>query len=435
MNYNEFTEEEMLKALRACNEEITSKDLIDLKPAFVLKMYMSFVRVIMGANFEGLSMLGVETEGNLSNRSEFYQNSLLMPRLSILLRSFFSRYYNDDSFSLFDLTKPERGRAQKFLEYIANFVYAFQDTLNIFEEFQNEAEEQQAERMQLEAEEAELQRRVTELRTRREEEQIEIGQIDAQVTEARAELARQRDAAQELEQQLRARRSETQEDTQRYEDTQLHCNELAQRIEQLEKEVVLPEDEEVYRQRNALLSEANEELRLKRQNLREHTQLLKENQAHSDTLEGLCATAEEYDGVLTRLREAEASAEAGDERLALRSRVEAAETRAAALEAEAAAAALQREAAAAAARGEREELQAGVAAAREEVQAQAQQMQACEEEVAELQRRARAEQASLQTLQAALTAARGTMAARVPQVLAQYRDLDEKFKKNLNRKK
>lgn len=61
---DETTEKEMLDALKACcgGEEISPKDLQDLRPTFVMKIYTSFLKVIVGVDFDNLAMVSINME-------------------------------------------------------------------------------------------------------------------------------------------------------------------------------------------------------------------------------------------------------------------------------------------------------------------------------------------------------------------------------------
>merc|ERR1719376_200721 len=248
------------------------------------------------------------------------------------------------------------------------------------------------------------------IRTKREETDIEMGQMEARTTEMRRQLAETKEVVDASTARLQQHRQESQADQQAFDHAQLSCNELARRIAELEKEVVLPEDEEVFRQRNEVLSEANEELRDKKLTLEEHSALLKANLANNERMSGICALAREYDEATQQLSRLEAGLSGG-----------------AAVEAEAKQLDEETAAMAASWKTKAEGLEKSVRAKRAASEKLRDVKQQIEADTGGLQAQVFAEQGSLQTLQ--------TIASRLRSVFGKLRDLDRNYKDNLGRRK
>lgn len=240
------------------------QDIQELKPPFVMSIYLQFVKITLNASLTNMKMIGLNCTDHMQRYPEAYEKAILMPRVARVLAWFFNLYAGDDSFTFGDLMNPKADRTRHFFNTIINFVIEYGETKDkldaIWEELEEKKErlasgrERRAARLQVVTEQ------LAECQIQEEEMVKHTNALSADVGQKQALKAKLREELDGIKQKVA-------ELTSLRQSADLFCIELEEQRDQLLLSVVSHEELQEVQQREAKLKETHLDLNDKKKQL------------------------------------------------------------------------------------------------------------------------------------------------------------------------
>ncbi|XP_069971226.1 kinetochore protein Nuf2 [Penaeus vannamei] len=181
--------------------KVTVQDMKQLKPDFVQKIYLHFIRDL-GADLEQINQLPFDVSESVQQYPDMYRLVMRTMALAKVINRFLKMMYNDDSFMSADLFDPKPRRTRRFFSLMMEFYYAANESteqMNAIEEqveIKREAREKQKENIEKNI------AKLRQLKMENAENQIREEQELKRIAEVKEDLQKQQDVKLNLKSQL-----------------------------------------------------------------------------------------------------------------------------------------------------------------------------------------------------------------------------------------
>jgi len=281
---------------------ISRSDFKELKGSFVVKIYMSFVKLRMKANLDNLASIGLDAKPSVVNHAPAF--SLLVPRVAKLLNQFFARFYEDSSFGLLDMITPSQDRTCRFFNYLVDYIHKFDSrTAPLIKKAQDDVEQQITRKEELDLVICEQEKKLEQLHCEQEEAALECLQVDEQIIELKNKLLNLDELRKKntvIYEEAKARDNSLQK---QLDSIMLECVQIEESKARLEQKVLLPHEMQSYQQLSEDLKLIQQELESKKKMLSERKEQLSSSRCMCESVSSLVTQySKEFNDVFAKLK-------------------------------------------------------------------------------------------------------------------------------------
>ncbi|XP_047481598.1 probable kinetochore protein NUF2 [Penaeus chinensis] len=283
--------------------KVTVQDMKQLKPDFVQKIYLLFIRDF-GAGLEQIHQLPFDVSDSVQQYPDMYRSIMRTMALAKVINLFLKIMYNDDSFMSADLFDPKPRRTRRFFSLMMEFYYAANESteqLNAIEEqvaIKREARQKQQENIEKNI------AKLRQLKMENAENQIREEQELKRIAEVKEDLQKYQDTKLNLKSQLDEVKMIIATLGTTMKDVELEIIEGKERIEKLASQVVQASERQEIEERERKLAVCKNDNEKKSRRLAELKQSLQTfTSAHDLVKEQLLGVMQEIQQGVTKQKE------------------------------------------------------------------------------------------------------------------------------------